>query len=219
MHLSPGPPPHVWDPLHILNWSSWYSLQVDSSCNFSHLTNSSSVLSLLRQKLGTTLDSSLVLAPQILFIHYWLYLQKMSRSELFTCFHPHLLAQGGLISELKHRGKPSIGRWAAVPAAVSPVPVGVLRTATGAILRPHEMRHLSVLCWLPCFLQRTASHPEAALRPHMAQSSVPRWPACIPWKPWRILSLDICLAGTFSSITSSFRFHILYEASSKFHPF
>ena len=147
MHLSPGPPPDVWDPLHILNLSSWYSPQADPSCNLSHLTNSSSVLSLLRQKLGATLDSSLVLTPQILFIHksYWLYLQKMSRSDLITCFHPHLLAQGGLISELKHWEKPSIGRWAAVPAAVSPVPFSVLRTATWEILRLHEI-HTSQSC-------------------------------------------------------------------------
>ena len=96
VHLSPGPPPQVWDPLHILNLSSWYSPQADSSCSLSRLTNSSSVLSLLGQNLGATLDSSLFLAPQILFIHkpYWLYLQKMSRSDLITCFHSHLSSRG-----------------------------------------------------------------------------------------------------------------------------
>ena len=134
VHLSPGPPPQLWDPLHILNLSSWYSPQADSSCSLSRLTNSSSILSLLGQNLGATLDSFLILAPQILFIHksYW----RVWPHHLFPLPPPGSRRPYPLDETLE---KPQHWTLSCCPCHCPPSRFQCVRTATWAILRLHEI--------------------------------------------------------------------------------
>ena len=130
---------------------------------------------------------------------------------------------------MKHWKSPSTGLWAAVPATVPQVAFSVSEQPPERFSGYMKYITSQSCAGFPASFKWQARHPEVALKPQMTQSSVPslvsslvllyHWPPCIPWKPWHILFSDICLAGIFSSFTSLFRFHILYEASLKFHPF